>query len=84
MNRYVKKTIQAVLFYIGAMGLLFGMVIAIGCVAGVIDKMLSSSLQVWFDIFVMLNIFFFAGISITYVIFGFLSLWKKVSKIPEG
>ena len=66
------------------MGLLFGVVIALGCVAGVIDKTLSSSLEVWLEIFVILNLSFFAGISIVCVIFGFLSLWKKVSKISEG
>lgn len=84
MNRYVKKTIQAVLFYIGAMGLMLGFVILLGGVAGVLDKMFSSSLQVWFEIFIMLNQLFFIAIGIVCIIFGFSYLWKKISKIPEG
>lgn len=80
----MKKAIQSVLFYIGSMGLLFGAVLTLGCIAGVIDKMLASSLQVWFEIFIMLNLLFFAGLGLSAIVFGFLSLWKRVSKIPEG
>lgn len=84
MNRYVKKAIQAVLFYIGAVALMFGVVLVLGCVAGVIDKMLASSLQVWFEMFIIINLLFFAGMAVTGIIFGFLSLWERVSKVPEG
>jgi len=83
MNRYLKWTLQSFLFYLGMLGLSFGAVITLGCVAGVADKMFSSSLQIWWEIFIMINEIILISVAIYCVFMGFKILWERIEKIPE-
>lgn len=84
MNRYLKWGLQAILFYVGLIGLQFGMMLIIVGMTGGLDEMLSYSLETWWNLFITMNLLFFGAVFVIGIIVGFLVVWEKASKIHGG
>jgi len=80
VKRIILESIKA---YIGFNLLMFGAVILLGGVSGVLDKMLSSSLQTWFELYIMLNEMLLFAIFITAIILSASYIYNKLEKITD-